>query len=673
MFRVYTCITQQHDPQLVLAALAICLLACYTAFSLLPRAALAAGRARLWWICATATVIGSGTWATHFIAMLAFEPAVPVGHDATITALSILVAIILTGVGVGVAVAVSGGIPRRLAGGAVVGLGIAAMQYTGMAAWELQGTVVYDARFVTASVLIGTVGSSLTIALGTAKVDAAHRLSATLVLFLAICGMHFTGIAAATIRPNPAMLEPSSALPHAVLAIGIAAVTVLILALGLAGAILDERLASHFAREAAALKAEVEQRSLAQAALQRHHDELERAVAARTAALAVSEARLAEAIETLPETFALFDADDRLVVCNALYRSLSGTMQEYAKPGISFVELVTRAVECGDIAIGDEEKEAWIARRVEQHRSAGTRPVKSELHRSDGRWNEIYETRLSDGCIVMLQLDVTEIRSRMEKLADRDKLTALGQLAGGVAHEINNLLQPALVYPELIREVLPPEDAETRELLDVMEDGVRKARDIVRNVLTYARKEEAALQQGDLAQATAAALKFIRGLLPPGILLQDPVTTENLPAVFNQTELTQVLSNLVLNAAHASGQRGTIEVSLVRALPSGAAVLKHGLAPGARYAMLSVLDHGTGMDAATVARIFEPFFTTKPLGVGTGLGLSVVLGIVRSWNGAIDVESAPSKGTCFTLYIPTEPSSAAGATGDSPGPLRAAE
>jgi signal transduction histidine kinase len=316
------------------------------------------------------------------------------------------------------------------------------------------------------------------------------------------------------------------------------------------------------------------------------------------------------------------------------------------------------AVENGDHPLDGLERTEWIQQRVAQHRAAGSTPQRIEQQRSDGRWREIYETRLRSGGIVMLQIDVTEIRSRMEKLADRDKLTALGQLAGGVAHEINNLLQPALVYPELIRETLPPKDHETRELLDVMEDGVRKARDIVRNVLTYARKEEATLQQGDLALAASSAVKFIRGLLPPGITLRDSGMTKRLPAIFNQTELTQVLSNLVLNAAHASDQRGVIEVLLDHTVPAKGTVLKHGLRPGAVYATLSVVDHGSGMDAATLARIFEPFFTTKPLGIGTGLGLPVVLGIVRSWHGAIEVDSAPGVGTRFTLYVPTDANSA---------------
>jgi signal transduction histidine kinase len=116
--------------------------------------------------------------------------------------------------------------------------------------------------------------------------------------------------------------------------------------------------------------------------------------------------------------------------------------------------------------------------------------------------------------------------------------------------------------------------------------------------------------------------------------------------------LTQVLSNLVLNAAHAIGGQGTIAVNLAKTRPTAAQAKELGLEAGAVYATIKVADQGTGMDPATIARIFDPFFTTKPIGVGTGLGLSVVLGILKSWNGAVAVHSELGLGTTFTLFIP---------------------
>jgi signal transduction histidine kinase len=240
----------------------------------------------------------------------------------------------------------------------------------------------------------------------------------------------------------------------------------------------------------------------------------------------------------------------------------------------------------------------------------------------------------------------------MGLLAERDKLTALGQLAGGVAHEINNLLQPALIFPEFVRDNLPPDDLKSREYLAITMDSIRKAGEIVRNVLLFARKEQAHLETVDLASEIADALNFIRNLLPPGISIQRNFKISSVLVAINVDELTQVIANLVINAVHATGADGSIEVGLEHAEPSAAQVEQLGLAARTPYAMVTVTDTGSGMDAATVAHIFEPFFTTKPLGVGTGLGLSVVQGIMRSWNGRIGVESKLGYGTTFTLFIP---------------------
>jgi signal transduction histidine kinase len=260
--------------------------------------------------------------------------------------------------------------------------------------------------------------------------------------------------------------------------------------------------------------------------------------------------------------------------------------------------------------------------------------------------------RRSDEKEAELELARTEGRRRDAIMAEQDKSAALGRLAGGVAHEINNLLQPAIIFPELVRDRLPPEDIESREDLDLVLESVRKAREIVRNILLYSRKQEPALETVDLAAEIAKALAFVHGLLPPGISLQRHIEAAEVMAAINKTQLTQVLTNLVINAAHASGDHGTIDVTFGRMRPSAEQAEALEIEAGALYLTLAVADNGTGMDASTVTRIFEPFFTTKPLGVGTGLGLSVVFGILKSWKGAIAVDSALGRGTVFTLYIP---------------------
>lgn len=264
------------------------------------------------------------------------------------------------------------------------------------------------------------------------------------------------------------------------------------------------------------------------------------------------------------------------------------------------------------------------------------------------------ERRTSDGGTVGIRIDVTEARQREAVEREREKLAALGHLAGGVAHEINNLLQPAITLPELVRDRLPAEDIESREDLDCVLEGVRKVREIVRNILLFARREEPVLVQLDLIAELRAALGFVRDLLPPSIMVRE-LNFDAYPGCVvaaNKTQLIQVVTNLLVNAAQASQGTGTITVSSGRIEPSAEMADRLSIAPGRLYLTVAVADTGAGMDEATQARIFEPFFTTKPVGQGTGLGLSVVHGIIRSWQGAITVDSILGTGSTFTIYLP---------------------
>jgi signal transduction histidine kinase len=409
------------------------------------------------------------------------------------------------------------------------------------------------------------------------------------------------------------------------------------------------------AREAVLLEA-LEERDVAEAALRQHRDDLEQQVMARTSALATSEARMREAIETIAGGFVLFDAQDRLVLCNAAYRALYGFSEDFAKPGVSFEDLVRGAVERG-LYPDNRDIGSLLGERLAQHRDAGGDGCRFEQRLPDGRSIEIHERRTADGGIVGLRIDVTQARLHEAAEREREKLASLGQLAGGVAHELNNLLQPALTFPELVRDRLPADDTESREDLETVLDGARKARDIVRNILLYARKQEAILVPLDLGSEVHTALAFVRNVLPPGITLIEENLHDGVTVAANKTQLTQVLTNLVINAGHAMNGRGIVTVALHAARPGADQTL--GIEPGHFYVAVTVTDNGSGMDEATQARIFEPFFTTKPLGEGTGLGLSVAYGILRSWNGAITVASAPGNGTTFTLYIPATQDAAA--------------
>jgi diguanylate cyclase (GGDEF)-like protein/PAS domain S-box-containing protein len=253
MLQVYNCITQQHDLRLVIVAGIICFLGTYTAFSLIGRAAEAGPKARLWWIGAGAFATGSGVWATHFIAMIAFQPNMPVGYVLGPTLLSILVAILISGLGLAVSMMRKIGMP--LLGGAIIGAGIGAMHYIGMSALVVPGIVQYDTTYVVVALLIGIIGGGIAAVIGLAKFDTTHRLTAAIVLTLGICGLHFTGMAGASIMPDPTVQVPDQAVSPIALAIAVTAVTLMVLCFSLAGSILDEHLVSRSAKEAERLAA----------------------------------------------------------------------------------------------------------------------------------------------------------------------------------------------------------------------------------------------------------------------------------------------------------------------------------------------------------------------------------------------------------------------------------
>ncbi|MDY0884540.1 EAL domain-containing protein [Dongia soli] len=262
MLRVYECLTQEHDLRLVVLAGLICLLASYTAYSLVQRARGASFRARISWISGAALATGSGVWSTHFIAMLAFQPSVPVTYDFGLTVASIVIAVLISGLGLSLSLVGSERYatdPRYrghiLIGGAVVGLGIAAMHYVGMSAINVFGWVHWDKNMVIASVLIGMALGGVAAKVGHTKSDFRSLMTAATLLTLGICGMHFTAMAAASIVPDPTVPMPLQSIDPQELTIQVAAVAFLILALSLAGAIIDQHLAHRSAVEAQKLRA----------------------------------------------------------------------------------------------------------------------------------------------------------------------------------------------------------------------------------------------------------------------------------------------------------------------------------------------------------------------------------------------------------------------------------
>jgi signal transduction histidine kinase len=221
------------------------------------------------------------------------------------------------------------------------------------------------------------------------------------------------------------------------------------------------------------------------------------------------------------------------------------------------------------------------------------------------------------------------------------KLEALGTLAGGIAHDLNNALVPVIALTKITARRLP-EGGRDRANLDIVLHAAERGRDLVKQILAFSRKEKVEKQAVDLAEVARESLRMMRASVPSTARIVPEITAVPM-MIGDPGQLQQVLVNLITNAAHAIGdEMGRITVGVHRRVTR----------PGGENIVLSVEDTGQGMDEATRTRIFDPFFTTKPVGEGTGLGLSVVHGIVADHSGRIEVNSRAGEGSRFVIYFP---------------------
>jgi PAS domain S-box-containing protein len=243
-------------------------------------------------------------------------------------------------------------------------------------------------------------------------------------------------------------------------------------------------------------------------------------------------------------------------------------------------------------------------------------------------------------------------REKMEaQLIQAQKMEAVGRLAGGVAHDFNNMLNVILGYAEMALLKLEPASPIQAYLREISKAGLRSA-DLTRQLLAFARKQTIAPKVLDLNDTVAGMLKMLMRLIGEDIDLLWKPAANLWPVNLDPAQIDQILANLVVNARDAIAGVGRITIETGTAEFEQAYSHRHeGIIPG-RYVLLAVSDNGCGMDKETLARLFEPFFTTKEVGKGTGLGLATVYGIVKQNSGFINVYSEPGTGTTFRIYLP---------------------
>ena len=354
---------------------------------------------------------------------------------------------------------------------------------------------------------------------------------------------------------------------------------------------------------------------------------------------------------THPGDLALCAEEARIVAANRATLALYGA----GEPG-----LLTRLA----TILPDDPGEGYAAELAGLHR-AGRSETRTHSRTLDGLpllverravvaagheqdWAKVFVTIIDLTEQERLKQQHKEFERQLEQTR---KLEAIGSLAGGIAHDFNNLLAPILGRAELLS-AEKGDDPIVAEHSRAIVDASRRARALVRQILTFSRNEPPRRTAVALAEVMHDTERLLRVTLPPTVELHMALPQGMPPVLADPTQVEQALLNLCTNAIHALGEsRGTVQVAATPARPDLRLCERLGLAPG-DYVAISVRDNGPGMDAAMLERVFEPFFTTKPVGQGTGLGLSVVHGVMGNHAGAVDVQSTPGKGSLFTLYFP---------------------
>jgi PAS domain S-box-containing protein len=387
--------------------------------------------------------------------------------------------------------------------------------------------------------------------------------------------------------------------------------------------------------------------------IQERTAKLEHEVAQRKQA----EERFQLLIETAPTGILICDEKGRITEANAQLQRMFGYTRE---------ELVGQAVE---MLVPEQHRGSHVGHRTDYVHSPQTRPMGMGMELRGRRKDATtFPIEISLGPLVTAEgtwisstvVDISERKKLEQQLQVSQRLESVGQLAAGIAHDFNNILTAITGNAKLALTDLPADHPVHQNLGEIQKASLR-ATQLVQQILTFSRQESPKRQVIKLAPVVEEALKLLRAALRAGIEIRTHFDSGPPDVFADSTQIHQVVMNLATNAADAMAKQ-SVGVLEVRSEPvivdAGLARTMPALHEGA-YVRLSIRDSGCGMDKATTARIFEPFYTTKPQGEGTGLGLSVVHGIMKTHGGAITVYSEVGKGTVFQLYLPAAHEAAA--------------
>jgi len=642
-----------YNPALVAFSYVVAVAASYTALELSRRVSRSSGINATMWLAAGAVSMGIGIWTMHFIGMLAFSLPMQFSYDVWITVLSLLVGIAASAFAIFVASRRKNSLIKIGFSGLVLGTGIASMHYTGMAAMEMHATISYDTTIVALSVAIAVAAACAALWIMFTLIDSksSHigklKLGAAMIMGIAICGMHYTGMAAAIYTPTADMTALETPSNHAWLAMSAGGMALMILGF--------THLTIFFERQLTIERGQ-------------HQKAEQKAI------------RLSDVLDESSNEIYFIDSES--------HRYVHVNRGALANLGYSYEEM-TRMT---PLDLNPSVSIAALNERYRPLRDGDKKELRFEAvhRRKDGtEYNIQVHLQLSTvtkpPLFVAIVSDITDQKDIELQLVQAKKMESIGQLAAGIAHEINtpaqfvgdntrfikdafaDLIELSGSYRKLFEAVkdnnVTPETidqvsesikaADVDYLVDEIPlaidqslDGITRISNIVRAMKEFSHPGGSERESTDLNKAIENTITVASNEWKYVATVDTQLAHDLPPVVCYQQEINQVILNLIVNAAHAiesdrkdsETDKGTITIA-TKSLDDAVEI--------------TVRDTGCGIPDDIRDRIFDPFFTTKDVGKGTGQGLAITYKtVVEKHNGYLGVDSTPGEGTVFTIKLP---------------------
>jgi PAS domain S-box-containing protein len=575
-------IAGSHDPVLVTISLLIAVVTSFTALDLAGRVRAADGWAQRWWLAAAATAMGGGVWAMHFVAMLALVmPGMATSYDPGLTLLSLVVAVAATGIAFASRHRVAARRSALVLAGLLMGCGIAAMHYIGMAAMRMGASINYDAALIVLSVLIAIGAATAALWLADRNSALHERIGAALLMGVAIAGMHYTGMAAATFvgAPSTGMTPGQPGVGRPGLALFVAATTFMILFLALIAAMFDRRFASLAEREASGLRA--------------------------------SEERFRTLYHGTPLPLHSLDEQGNIERVSDMWLQLLGYPAEEVI-GRPFINFMTEA------SARQRRLHDW----PELLEKGALSPREYRIVTKDGRFLDIvctarveYDAAGNFRHVLGGITDVTERKRAEEALRQAQKIEAIGQLTGGVAHDFNNLLAVISGNLELLEKRIPDDPRAARYLSNALE-GAHRGAALTQRLLAFARRQDLRPEPVDVPKLVRGMTDMLQRSLGPMVRVDTHFPLRLPAAKVDAHQLEMALLNLAVNARDAMPEGGLLDITASEETAPGG---EDGLSPG-HYVKLALADSGWGWTPKRSSARSIPSSPPKAWARGRGWG-----------------------------------------------------